>query len=45
MIGKLTGIVDSIADDVVINDGDTASLAGRVDELHDMYLQLAAAKA
>ncbi|MBK8959154.1 MAG: dephospho-CoA kinase [Proteobacteria bacterium] len=34
-----------IADDVVVNDGDTASLAGRVDELHEMYLQLAAAKA
>ena len=34
-----------IADDVVVNDGDTASLAGRVDELHNMYLQLAAAKA
>lgn len=34
-----------IADDVVVNDGDTASLAGRVDELHKMYLQLAAAKA
>lgn len=34
-----------IADDVVMNDGDTSSLAGRVDELHEMYLQLAAAKA
>jgi dephospho-CoA kinase len=34
-----------IADDVVLNDGDTASLAGRVDELHNLYLQLAAAKA
>ncbi len=34
-----------IADDVVVNDGDTPSLAGRVDELHNMYLQLAAAKA
>jgi len=34
-----------IADDVVVNEGDTASLAGRVDELHEMYLQLAAAQA
>jgi len=34
-----------IADDVVVNDGDTASLASRVDELHNMYLQLAAAQA
>ena len=34
-----------IADDVVVNDGDTAALAGRVDELHDMYLQLAATHA
>lgn len=34
-----------IADDVLVNDGDTAALTGRVDELHDMYLQLAAAKA
>ncbi len=34
-----------IADDVVVNDGDTAALAGRVDELHAMYLQLAATHA
>ena len=34
-----------IADDVVANDGDTAALTSRVDELHNMYLQLAAAKA
>lgn len=33
-----------IADDVVLNDGDTAALAGRVDELHAMYLSLATAK-
>ena len=31
-----------IADDVIINEGDTAALAARVDELHTMYLQLAA---
>ena len=31
-----------IADDVVRNESNTAALAGRVDELHDMYLHLAA---
>jgi dephospho-CoA kinase len=31
-----------IADDVVLNESNTAALAGRVDELHDMYLRLAA---
>ena len=34
-----------IADDVIVNDGDTAALAARVDELHTMYLQLAATHA
>ena len=32
-----------IADDVILNDGDPAALAGRVDDLHAMYLSLAAA--
>ena len=34
-----------IADDVIVNEGDTAALAERVDELHTMYLQLAATHA
>ena len=35
----------AIADDVIVNEGDTAALASRVDHLHDMYSTLAAAKA
>jgi len=31
-----------VADDVIVNAGDNAALARRVDELHDMYQQLAA---
>ena len=34
-----------IANDVIVNEGDTAALAERVDELHTMYLQLAATHA
>lgn len=34
-----------IADDVIVNEGNTTALAARVDELHIMYLQLAATHA
>ena len=34
-----------IADDVILNEGDMTVLAGRVDELHELYTNLAAAKA